>query len=446
MMKHSSYNHAIALVFVTPVLVAAAGCSGGGGGGQSSANDTPAAAADMMAQAGVCDALFADKAAFRAPDLRQGVLRWKCGDVAGVTPPDLGQEYCEYHAVSAGKIVDTAEADQFQGSSVSCLFTSVFADVDDGANTTIGAIATASLADSRLNNLSGFTVPTDPSVAEAKLGHMLVGFNTRGAATTLIQTCSNEGTSGGQDLVTASRVAACLQLAQSTQDANTKQALTTTCTVGLDGNGVPTAQLDDTTWAQLQATAQSSGATLDVVAATDASDAAERQRDIAACVLTGRAQGLPWRNSDPSICTRSMRAVSECKDTFNPLPTGLQGFSMRGWANPTLPTGCRHGKVWKDAQGNLVSPASVQDADIQAKKVSAQDYDQLVICNTDPNDVAAQSVSLQVYCEQKFSNDIAMQAPIGALVKTETKASTPFCQAFQTGVAAIQGGGAPQPQ
>src|SRR5207302_7485523 len=46
---------------------------------------TPAQNGNVFDQAKVCDNLFSDRAAFRAADLQQGVLRWKCGDVDGVT-------------------------------------------------------------------------------------------------------------------------------------------------------------------------------------------------------------------------------------------------------------------------------------------------------------------------------------------------------------------------
>src|SRR6476660_8804431 len=40
----------------------------------------------------------------RPIDMEQGVIRWGCGDVPGVTNDDLGQEYCEYQVVQSGAI------------------------------------------------------------------------------------------------------------------------------------------------------------------------------------------------------------------------------------------------------------------------------------------------------------------------------------------------------
>src|SRR5262245_38845533 len=63
----------------------------------------PSGNAFTLAQS--CARLFKRHESVRPVDLSQGVIRWGCGDVAGVTDPDLGQEYCEYQAVQNGRIV-----------------------------------------------------------------------------------------------------------------------------------------------------------------------------------------------------------------------------------------------------------------------------------------------------------------------------------------------------
>src|SRR5690606_11512518 len=79
-------------------------------------------------QAQYCDAMVRDKAGVRDADLRSGVLRWKCGDVDGVTYDErrsngFGQEYCEYHAVSNGVVADGPSSPT---GPVQCVFSSVF--------------------------------------------------------------------------------------------------------------------------------------------------------------------------------------------------------------------------------------------------------------------------------------------------------------------------------
>ena len=67
-------------------LFAVAGCATGD---EDTGNDdsfaTPAAKATLFEQAQNCDALVRDKAGVRAADVKSGVVRWKCGDVDGVT-------------------------------------------------------------------------------------------------------------------------------------------------------------------------------------------------------------------------------------------------------------------------------------------------------------------------------------------------------------------------
>src|SRR5262245_60873220 len=66
---------------------------------------TPSEPNNSYALAQTCSRLFKRHESVKPIDLEQGVIRWGCGDVPGVTDPDLGQEYCEYQAVQNGRIV-----------------------------------------------------------------------------------------------------------------------------------------------------------------------------------------------------------------------------------------------------------------------------------------------------------------------------------------------------
>ena len=74
-----------------------------------------------------CDAMVTRHAAARAVDLEDGNLRWRCGDVTGISPSQYGQEYCEYFAFANGGRVDAAAGLSLTEPSY-CVFTAVFSD------------------------------------------------------------------------------------------------------------------------------------------------------------------------------------------------------------------------------------------------------------------------------------------------------------------------------
>lgn len=93
------YFLAAAFLFAAPLAV---GCGAEAPITGDEDNIVPADAATLFDQAGVCDAILERHATVRDTDLKDGSIRWNCGDVAGVTASDRGQEYCEYNAVSKG--------------------------------------------------------------------------------------------------------------------------------------------------------------------------------------------------------------------------------------------------------------------------------------------------------------------------------------------------------
>jgi hypothetical protein len=155
------------LGLVTTALLAGVGCSAAPEDEDTGEDDvvtgasTPAQNEIVFEQVKTCDNLFKDRAAFRDVDLQEGVLRWKCGDVDGVSISKCednlallaaeeargsvtaerrqalsecgngyGQEYCEYNAVSKGNIVNGAKAGKAlkDADVVQCVFTSVHSD------------------------------------------------------------------------------------------------------------------------------------------------------------------------------------------------------------------------------------------------------------------------------------------------------------------------------
>jgi hypothetical protein len=354
----------------------------------------PGQAQNSYEMAAQCDQTLAVHAAVRPFDVADGSIRWKCGDVDGVTSfdkdgnpiSDRGQEYCEYMAISSGRPIRQIE-DATPGAdgspALQCFFTGVFRDNDPARD----AALAAALADPA--NL-GAPLPS-PAVAR-----MTKGFNSRGAAIQLISDCSNAAELPDEDRQTACYLASVENPAKAAE-------LRAAC-AGVDLS-------DEAAWAKAQAL----GAKL--LEPTDAGF--ERQRDVTGCVATKRAKGSTFRNSDPMICGRVFRAEEECGCGFNDLPDALEGFLMTGWASDRLPQGCRHAKV------------------------DGQDYPHLVVCDVPASEAADLqfqpefSGDLQAFCNVRFGRDIAMRAPIRAVEQAGTcRRDTAFCAEFSPAPAA----------
>jgi hypothetical protein len=333
----------------------------------------PSDPATLFDQAETCDRLFKRHESVRAVDMEEGVIRWACADVPGVTDSTtpgngFGQEYCEYHAVQKGKLInkgteiDTSDA----AGKVSCVFTSVFQGAGQAAR-----LAPAMADEANLG-----------AAAQNQLVEMQVGFNSRGAATALFRDCRTQGL-GAADLSARLRTAACYQ-EYSKGGANAAQ-LKQLCGTGPNVGG--------TAWTQ----AQTLGAK--VLAAGE--EGYDRQQDIAACMGVRQA-GAPWRNSDPMICSRVGRTASECSCEFNPVPAELMGIPFTGWVNDAIPPSCR------------------------LAKVDNADYPYVAICDLSAKEVSdvqlnpKYSRSLVTYCHDKYSVDLVMKLPIRALQKNGT--------------------------
>jgi hypothetical protein len=438
-------------------------------------------AVSAFEQAAVCDALFRDRSAFRDIDLAEGVLRWKCGDVPGVSiskcEDDLealrqaeedaksnvnkkrdaalakcgdgfGQEYCEYNAVANGHIVNSptavAKLKLKDSDTVQCLFTSVYSDVMDDGSTDYRTMVGQKLVSS--GTLTGATSST---VLEPRASGMRQSVNSRGAADTLLADCSNlanQASHKDQDgklvdhqkaYTDAQRQTACYRAwakAQTGGDATRTGKLADACggkiikVKSSDGKmvahraGVDLS--DDAAWAKVTALG---------VAVDDTNDA---DHDVSACMMVRFAEngGVPWRNSDPTICARSFRVAHECGnggfgnipaggDLSTPAPTDLRfdGFEIRGWTNRDQPPpGCKY---------------ALENAD-------GSPYTRALVCTplaADVKQYKTQKIPLQQLCRDKFGANVAMQAPVGLLAKGPLKEETPFCKAFAAGARKISG-------
>lgn len=380
-------------------LACAAGCSSAE---QAQTGDDqeakPLGPSNLFDQAELCDKNFQRHAAIREADLRDGLLRWACGDVPGVTGPDLGQEYCEYKAVSAGKVV-TKSTDVKNGK-LTCVFTGVYKDVRSGPTGQFKAGEQEAIQKKLTDALAtkeNLGVATDPSVTIMK-----VGFNSRNAAADLIEKCKTDAKLTTNEL----RQSACYE-ASKTHPENA-DALKKACR-GQDLS-------DEKRWADVQKL----GAAVAELGAPNY----DGQRDIAACLRTHKhfcsspTSCTSWRNSDPMICARVVRAAGECGVDYKAypatIPSSVDGFTFTGWTNRALPPGCR--KV----------------------KVDGKDYDHLVLCDASGAEVEdletnpAWANDLTQFCRERFGNDLVMMAPLRAISQLPVQAGQgQFCSWYQ---------------
>lgn len=385
-----------AFAFLSTVIVAASGCSAPADEDLGSAEGaaTPASPSGNYALADTCSRLFKRHEVVHDLDLQVGTIRWGCGDVPGVTDPDLGQEYCEYKAVQNGKVI-AKPTDIVQGAKMSCVFTGVFTDSQTG---TVPKL-TAAMADA--SNLGA-------AAATTNIVQMKGPFNSRGAATQLLSDCSRNP--GAATLLTRQKTAACL-LAVNAGGPNAAQ-LQTLCKGNL---------ADANTWSQITA--------LGVSVKSSGQEGFEPQQDLASCMQVISA-GVPWRNSDPMICSRTERATNECGCKFGAVPNALDAFEFTGWVDDHIPSTCRYAKVdGADYPGLLICDVSDQQlSDLKA--------------STNP----LYNRSLQNFCHDAFGKDIVLKLPLRALQQTGTcQTSAPFCSEYMAGTAGHDDSSTDQP-
>ncbi len=377
------------------VLLGAAGCGSTPSleepVGSSEAAATPSDPSSSFALAESCSRLFKRHESLRPLDLDQGLIRWGCGDVPGVTDPDLGQEYCEYQAVQNGKAVKRAA--ELTTGKVSCVFTSVFTGAGQAARLRPAMADAANL---------GAEAATDGIVQMQKR------FNSRGAATTLISDCSRG--SAATEATRRQRVVACFQAyAKGGPNAARLQEL---CK--------PTSTITDAAWTE----AESLGANIAVAGEAGF----EEQQDIVGC-MSVRGAGVAWRNSDPMICARVSRSASECSCRFGAVPSALPGLPFSGWASDQIPSSCR------------------------LAKVEGQDYPYVAICDLTDQEVsdlplnASYARSIQNFCHDRFGVDLVMKLPLRALQSASTCNNSPgFCAEYMGDAPPADPDAAPEPR
>jgi hypothetical protein len=365
----------------------------------------------MFDQVRVCDGHVRFKAGVRVADLEAGVVRWKCGDVSDVDltdgSNDFGQEYCEYHALVDGK---NADATDRPAGDVKCVYTSNWADGDN-------AVDIRGFQNAVKTNIKASNLPGPENVK------MQIGFNSRNAAKVLIDDCNR--LAERTPMTNAERQTACFTAFKNERDPQKKGKLRAAC--------INTDLSDNAKWK----VAQDLGAK--EISSLDPAEQ-EIEKDIAFCahsfdvVQAKRGAVVLWRNSDPSICGRVLRAKVECGDDFGDLNSAkdlLHGFSLSSWAD----------KVDLDpAKRNSGAGPVKPDPRCEFVPLGANG-DHVMVCTPDAADVTkakTEKTPMQLLCNKVFGESIAMAAPVGALAKKGSKPETPFCKAFHSGAAAMQ--------
>jgi hypothetical protein len=137
--------------------------------------------------------------------------------------------------------------------------------------------------------------------------------------------------------------------------------------------------------------------------------------------------GVPWRNSDPMICSRVSRATDECSCAFNQatidggsgqtypvaIPDAVKGFTFTGWVDDHIPSDCR------------------------LAKIDNADYPFIVICDLSDQELADAPLnpkyarSMQDLCHDRFGVNLVLKAPVRLLETPGTcKDTGAFCREY----------------
>lgn len=345
-----------------------------------------------------CDQMVTRHAVVHALDLQDGGLRWRCGDVTGISPNQYGQEYCEYVALVNGQQVSimSAVGDNDQ---LVCMFTSVFND-----SQAVQAGLAAALA--QPENLG-------TPLSNASLVRMQNSFNSKGAADALINDCS-----GLNDRLEEIRQVACYQAFKEALDAgdvaraNQLEALCRVPGPILTGSSAAEERFQ---------TVQQLGARV----LTEGEAGFQTQREIIGCVATERGGGVFFRNSDTNICGRTFRAGLECGCDFGFLPDNgpapgtpgaLDGFLFSTWFTPE----------------NDRNPPECRLA-----KVNGRDYPHLMLCEVPAQEIPeirahpVYSTDLKGFCNDRFGKNLGILAPLSNIrIPGSCSTNTEFCEDF----------------
>jgi hypothetical protein len=368
----------------------------------------------------------------RRPHFTQAGVRWSCKDVNGVTADsntkdDRGQEYCEYFSLvytkgipsvvmdanNQPKFCDEATAATACGTGATC-DTRIFSCV---TGTTADTSGKASILGKNLKADDNVVTGLDPKLTAGQLEWLAQNPDQK------VGECVF--TSWHQDidrLPTSSETIGGFALNAKVPN---KSQLLFRMAIGFNSNGAAQALVQD---------------------CLTAGDQGIKDSYTRACTFCGGANCLPWRKSDPSVCTMAMR-VAECgcsldiadgsggfkkldlakagdlalaKELF--VPTARRGFTLGTWDGiGQLPTGCRYVKTG-DSSTVKVGGASFEDPNADQT---------LVACDLSGAHItAATSKDPKEACRQTYGDEVVVhvRAPVAEMAKLTCDMTKPQCQ------------------
>jgi hypothetical protein len=301
--------------------------------------DTPKGPLDQLCKNSRVNAMDSNR-----PQFTPNGVRWSCKDVNGVsassnTSDDRGQEYCEYFT-----LLHTAGVPSI---------------IMDATNNPVFCDANTPCASGTCDpNISSCVTATTVDTSQAA---SVLGKNTNGSTVTPLDPTLSAGQLAWLSQNPSQKVGTCVF---TSWHADIDRTISSTETI--EGYG-----LNDTTPSssnllfRMDVGFNSNGAAQQLVSdCLKPGNAKITDGYTRGCFMTGSV-GLPWRKSDPSVCTMAMR-IAECGCTVTPndgtntkldlsnandlaraqdlfVPKARRGFTLGTWDGVgLLPTGCRY--------------------------------------------------------------------------------------------------------
>ncbi len=360
----------------------------------------------------------------RRPHFTAKGVRWSCRDVNGVTADsdtsdDRGQEYCEYfsmlHTNGIPAVITNSEGPVFCDASTPCsqgvCDESIFSCV---TSTTVDTSKPADILGKNLDSQAPTVTPLDPVLSAGQLEWLAQN------PTQKVGDCVF--TSWHEDI--ARPVASTEKIGGYSLTAMTPNSSEPLFRMegSVNSNNAAQTLLQD---------CLTPGA------------ASTKDGFMRACMMCGTKECVPFRKSDPSVCTMAMR-IAECgcsinvksgtstrklnltkkadlaiaKDLF--VPNARRGFTLGTWDGiDKLPTGCRYVRTG-DSQNIKVGGVPFTDANADQT---------VVVCDLNANHITtATAKDPKEACRQTYGDEIVVhvRAPdpsVATLKCTSTKAS-----------------------
>jgi len=360
----------------------------------------------------------------RRPHFTPQGVRWSCRDVNGVTPDsntedDRGQEYCEYfallHTGGIPEVIVDEQGPVFCDSSTACAQGTCDESIFSCVSAT--SVDSSEPADVLGKNLGGREVtPLDPAVSAGQLAWLAQNADQK------VGECVF--TAWHQDIDRA--ITTGEEIAGYRLDAQTPSATSPLFRMEIDIN--------------------SNGAAKALV--KDCLQAGEDTIDdgfLRGCSMCGTVACVPFRKSDPSVCTMAMR-IAECgcevglndgAGNFRTLdltdnsdlelarelfvPESRRGFTLGTWDGMgELPTGCRYVRMG-DSRSVTVGDVTVDDAFADQT---------LVACDLKASHITpATAKDPKEACRQVYGEEVVVhvRAPEPSLATLTCDTSLPSC-------------------